>query len=656
MSKRLSSPLRQPWAASALSVAVLGLSACGGGGSSSEASSPAAPDAVLTGVAATGAPMGGARISVVDAKGKTLGTGITRLADGVYSITLSTSAPAGPLMVQARGVDVAGNPQVLHSAVPTVAPAMVANVTPLSNAVVALALGTDPGPVFTAASSSSAALASLAQAKAAGEFLKTLIKSQLSDVKAATTLDLLGDSGFTADKKPHDLLVEGVRVSLAKGSKGEAVLQLANKLQVSLAPEVSVDLAVAKTELAKTTGAAPATAITSTLKATASYAAVMSVLGPLDELGAALNKLIAQGATAETMEGSPLLANYVRNDGRSVIDLANTLAGYAASNWQLGRFQLVGCADDVQAKGTCAKVQVAALVTDSSGAVKHLFSDVVSYTKTPAAGVPAWGLVGNGKALDFQVRALSWMGLEADGSASSGAAGSPSSGVQLALAGQDREGNKLLDSATVQTPGGFSIALADCGQARLCLAPKAGATTATATGAIADTLLQSGTLGWVGGADTLRNAKYVASFMLDGEASTRSAALSGDLPATAPVASRFPTLDGVGASAPLTRAGLTAGLTLKWSAWAEANPDLRLVNARVVIRQADLLTVQDVPVMPRATELALTLTPADPPADPPAAPTDPTTPATPITPAHELWLTALDTGGRQLITRYTLRQ
>ena len=649
MSKRLSSPLRQPLAAGVFSVAVLGLSACGGGGSSTDSSASSAggataptPDAVLSGVAATGAPLGGAFISVLDAKGKTLGSGTTRLADGAYSITLNTKTPTGPLMVQARGVDVAGNPQVLHSAVPTVAAAMVANVTPLSQAVVALALGAEPGPVFNAASTNSAPLANLAQAKAAGEFLKTLIKSQISDVKAtAATLDLLGDAAFSADKKPHDLLVEGVRVTLAKGSKGEPVLQLANKLQVSLAPEVSVDLGLAKAEFAKTTGAAPATAITSTLKATASYAAVMSVLGPLDELGAALNKLIAQGASAETMEGSPLLTNYVRNDGRSVIDLADTLAGYAANNWQLGRFQLVGCADDVQAKGTCAKVQVAALVTDSTGTVKDLFTNVVSYSKTPAAGVPAWGLVGNGKAVDFQVRALSWLGLQADGSPSTGAAGSPSSGVQLALMGQDREGNKLLDSATVQTPGGFSIALAACGQPQPCLAAKAGAITATATGAIADTLLQPASVGWVGGADTLRNAKYVASYTLDDVASTRSAALPGDLPAAAPAAARFPTLDGVGTGTPLTSAKLSAGLVLGWSTWADANPDLRLTNARVVIRQTDLLTVQDLPVMPGATRLTLPAIAGQ---------------ADLAVQAHELWITALDASGRLLVTRYTLFQ
>lgn len=634
--------------------AAAALSACGGGGGSSDSSTAgtstsstaAATDTVLSGVAATGSPLGGARISVVDAKGKSLGTATTRLTDGSYSISLGTKLPTGPLMVQAAGTDAAGNPQVLHSAVPTVASTMVANITPLSDASVALALGGDPRPVFANASSNASALAGLAQAKVAAEFLKTLIKSQLTDVKLTNgaTLDLLGDASYTADKKPQDLLVEAVRVSLGKGSKGETQLQLTNKLQVSLTPEVTVDLALAKTELAKATGAAPANAITSTLKATASYAAGLSTMGNMDDLGAALNKLIAQGSSAATFEASPLLAAYARHDGRTGADVAALMERYAAKNWQLGRFLVTGCADEVQAKGTCAKVQVAAQVSDSSGVVSDLFSDVLTYNKTPAAGVPAWGLVGNGKSIDFQVRASSWLGLEADGGTSSGAAGTPSSGVVLAVKGQDATGADLIDSATVQTPGGFSIAMASCGQPRLCLATKAGATSATATGALADNLLQPASVGWVGGADTLRGAKYVVSYTLNDVAETRAALLPGDLPATAPAASRFPILDGVGISAPLTRIGVNAGLAMDWTTWAAANPDLRLTHARVVIRQVGQLTVREVPVMPGATKLTL-----------PAVSAVTGKAATAVL-AHELWLTALDSSGRQLVTRYTLLQ
>jgi hypothetical protein len=646
-------PLLHP-RASLLSLAAMALlTACGGGGggssdgaSSSNSSTAAATDTVLSGVAATGSPLGGARISVVDAKGKSLGTATTGFTDGRYSINLGTKLPTGPLMVQVTGVDAAGNPQVLHSAVPTVASAMVANITPLTDASVALALGGDPRPVFANASSSASALASLAQAKVAAEFLKTLIKSQLTDVKLtnAATLDLLGDGTYTADKKPQDLLVEAVRVSLGKGSKGEAQLQLAGKVQVSLAPEVTVDLGLAKTELAKATGAAPATAITSTLKATSSYAAVLSTMGTMDDLVAALNKLIAQGSSASTLEASPLLAAYTQNDGRTAADLAALLERYASKNWQLGRFLVTGCADDVQGKGTCAKVQVAAQVTDSSGVVTDLFSDVLSYSKTPAAGVPAWGLAGNGKSLPFQVRAASWLGLEADGGASTGAAGTPSSGVVLGLAGQVGSGSSVIDSATVQTPGGFSIALASCGQPLLCLTTKAGATTATATGALADNLLQPATVGWVGGTDTQRNAKYVASYSINDVAETRSALLPGELPATAPAASRFPILDGVGISAPLTRIGLNAGLAMDWTAWAAANPDLRLANARAVVRQVGQITVRDVPVMPGLTKLTL-----------PAVSAVTGKNATAVL-AHELWLTAVDASGRQLVTRYTLLQ
>jgi len=116
--------------------------------------------------------------------------------------------------------------------------------------------------------------------------------------------------------------------------------------------------------------------------------------------------------------------------------------------------------------------------------------------------------------------------------------------------------------------------------------------------------------------------------------------LPSDLPADAPADSRFPALGGVGSSTPITSASLGTGLALNWSAWAEANPDLRLANARAVIHQTGVLTVRDVPVMPGTTQLTL-----------PAI----TGKAGVAVQESELWLTALDTDGRLLMTRYRLQ-
>ena len=592
--------------------------------------------------------MSNAQVSVIDAKGGLLGTASARSVDGAYSMTLNTRTPTGPLLLQARGVDAAGLPQVLHSSVAVPAAAMVANLTPLSDAVVALAMGTDPRTVFANPLGNSSALAGLVNVKAAGEFLKSIIKSQITDLKIAnaTALDLLGDPSFSADKSASDLLVDSLRVTLGKGNKGEAQLQLANKLAVSLAPEVVIDLAVAKTELAKTTGAVTgaATAITSSAKATASYSKVLALLGPLDEPVAVLNKMIAQGASAAVFTASPALASYTRHDGRVGAELAALLASYSSKNWQLGRFQITGCADDKPIAGTCDRVQVAALVSDHSGKVTDLFNDVLAYTAKPAIGATAWGLMGNGKPVLFSVNPASWLAYQADGTLSTnlggGPATNPSAGVQLRLQAQSSSGSALLASATVQTPGGFSIPLAGCGQPLLCLSAKAGATAVEANGGLTDTLLQPADVSWVGGADTLRNARYLATFSIGGATDTRSAVMMAEVPTSLPATGRYPALDGVSATRPVSWANPGGGQALTWSVWADDNPGLRMTRLRVVVAQTGQLTVRDAAVLPGVMSLSL-----------PAVTLKPNAKVL----SAELWLTAQDSAGRLWLTRYAVQ-
>ena len=74
---------------------------------------------------------------MLDGKGASIGTGTTHGSDGSYRITLPTSAPTGPLFVQVAGLDAAGSPQLMFSAVPTVTANMVAHLTPLTTATVA---------------------------------------------------------------------------------------------------------------------------------------------------------------------------------------------------------------------------------------------------------------------------------------------------------------------------------------------------------------------------------------------------------------------------------------------------------------------------------------------------------------------------------------
>ncbi len=647
-------------------VLALALTACGGGGGGGDSSSggsgstpdatPVAPGSsvsyasapTLSGVAATGAPLTAATINVVDGKGVAVGSATTSAVDGSYSLTLSAKSLTVPLMVQVRGMDAAGTPRVLHSAVPAMSAAsaaMVANVTPLTDAVVALGLGVDPAPVFAAASSNAPALTNLGNAAAAAAtFFKTLIKTQLTDLKFtnAATLDLLGDSTFTANKSAQDLLVESVRVSLGKGNAGTAQLRMGNKILPTLAQEVLVDLTTAQTELLKTAGT-PATAIGSTLKATTSPTATLANLGTLDNLGAALNSLIAQAPDAVALSSASLLSVYDVNDSRTKADLAVKLASYAAKNWQFGRFQITGCADTTISGGLCNRVLVAAPISDSSGTIVDLFADAVSYNKTSTTG-SVWNLIGNGRKLGINVYPLAFLALNADASTSTAISPNPGVGIQVEIQAKSNATPpaQLLSTAIVQMPSNYSIPFAYCGQVLMCISGTPGATLLTPTGGIGDTALQQASVGWIGSADSISGAKYVASYTLSGAsaAETRNLYLRAEVLAGIPNA-RFPALDGLSSTVPLRSGELLTGRALKWASWAAANPDMRLLSIRTVLSDgvsAPLVTDTAAPLPPSTTLALPGLT-----LDPSFVPTQ-----------YEVWLGAMDSSGRRYYTRYTL--
>ncbi|WP_422016865.1 hypothetical protein [Roseateles sp.] len=631
----------------ALSLLVLTLASCGGGGGGGDASATTptlTTPPTLRGVAATGAPLVNATVTVVDGQGKAVGTATTHAAEGSYSVTLSVNNPAAPLFIQARGMDAGGHMQVLHSTVPTIAATMVGHVTPLTNAIVALALGTEPAPVFANASGSAAQLTQMATATtAASDFLKTLIKTQLTDLKFTTpaAVDLLADPAFAANKGALDLLVESVRVDVLRNASNVPVLQIANKFLAGSPAEVVVELPTAQTELLKT-GGTPANAITSTLKAATSATTLLGTLPGMDDLGAALNQLIAQGQTSATLLASPLLTGYDKHNSRVKADLANLLAGYAAANRQFGRFQLLGCADEAPATGNCARVLVGAVISDSTGTVVDLFADALSYNKS-ATTTNKWNLVGNGRKLGLAVHPLAFAALNADGSAVTATAASPNPGIglQVEIQAQTLDPTapvQLLSAATVQLPNGFSIPFAFCGRPLLCVSAVTGATSATPTGGVDDLAIKRAAVGWVGTADSVRGARYPINYTVAGTTETRNAYLRVDVLA-APVAARFPALAGVTTTQPLRAADLqSATYALDWTSWATANRDMRVIEIkRVFTPVGGTPTVVDtaVPLPPKTTA---TLG-AD------YAPTE--------AGKTELWLQAIDSQGRRFHTRYT---
>ena len=622
----------------AITAALLLQAACGGGGDSSPPAATTGTSAGttasstitarLSGVAALGAPMAGARLQVVDATGTLVGSTTTNAADGSFALTLQPAT--GPLLLQAVGTDAAGQPLVLHGAVPALGTAVVANVTPLSDAILAVALGAEPRTVFAAAKDKTSALQSLATLTAASDFIKSLVKTNLSDAKTGDTkkLDLLNDATFSAAKTGVDLALETLVVGYGVGSKGGVQLQLSNKLS-GVPAEVTVDLETAKVELAKATGGAPATAITSTLKATTSPTTLMATLGLLDDLVAAINKAIAEGGAADSAAVTGLLAKYTQHNGATSDAVAARIADWATKKMQLGRLQVTGCADEVIAKTGCSRVLVAARVNDAAGMQAESFADAVGYD---VRALPKWQLMGNGQISSTAANAVAWRALAADGTAAVAGASLPLVGVQIQV-------GATVAAATVQTPGGYALSQVPCARTSLCIALNSGDTEVAATGALADNTVFSTVSLWLGAADLALNARYkVNLFAADGSTVARTATLRGAF-GSVPDSARFPVLDAISASQPLPGTALLSATTLAWSGWAAANPDLRVVFLRSVITDsAGAATIVD--LQPKTWESTSVDLPQ------PEVPSD--------IAGMTLWMAAVDAAGRWYYTSYTL--
>ncbi|WP_188567153.1 hypothetical protein [Undibacterium terreum] len=610
-------PLHQDLALKKISTSLslcglLVLAACGGGGGGSSSTTPTTPTTpvippvtslTITGVAATSAPLVAANIKVVDAKGAAVSLvdanggsipyGTTNTADGSYRLNLSSSGITMPLLIQAAGRDVTGNSVILYSMLQATTSPTIANITPLSTAVVAEILGANPRSVFNNAASNASSIALLSNATmlaAASTHIKTIVAANLTDAKITNTktLDFFQDATFVTNKTLLDVALEGLTVRIAKDSNGNDQLQISNKFAIPGLPDVTVDLATAKTELAKTTGTTLANAVKSTAKTTV-VTSPLATASTMDNLTIALNKAIAQGSAASAFSGyiataampapgSSGTGTYTYN-GRSAAALTAKLAGYAANNYQLSKLQIMGCADTPSTPlKACVYFQVGATVSDNSGKTVDLFYDTVTYNKTSTS----WTFSGNGRNTSTEVYPLAYASYGMDGSLTSGST-NPSVGVEIAIVGESPPGTKSMDGAIVQLLSGYSVPFAYCGGTYLC-ASSSPSVPASATGELKDFLLQQPALGWIGSKDGQAGAKYVISTTAANASATQN--LSVYLPASVPsdyVTSQFPALDGVSASNPVVPAALIAGTNLNWANWAAANPDSHVFMLRFII-------------------------------------------------------------------------
>jgi len=604
----------------------------------------------------------GAAVKLTDVNGNAIPYAVTNVADGSFTLYLTTGTPTLPLFIEAAGTDGTGTPVVLHSLLQSTTAPVVANITPLTDAVVAELLGANPLTIFQSAASNAKLLANLGNSSmvsAAAAQIIGIVGANLNNAKISSpsTLNLFQDATFTTNKLGVDATLEGLRIQIVKDVTGADQLQLSNRFVPIQSPEVTVNLATAETQLGKGSSGNLASAITSSTAKTTVATSTLSNISSLDTLTVAINNLIGQRAGASisqttfaplmsaspTQPSPPLTTGtgpYFYN-GRNATQLEQLLSNYSANNYQLSSMQITGCIDDpIPSKG-CINFAVSSVVTDTTGKLVDVFSDGVTFNKSTT---PNWTISGNGRYTTLGVYPVAYAVFGLNGSLTNLPTVNPAVGVQVNIQSQDSNGAQIAGNSEVQIPSGQSVPFAYCSMSVLCIWPTP-SILPTATGDLSDTLLQQPTLGWLGSVDAQQGAKYIITyqgwlgFTVQGPNtnSTANAYLPAAPPAS-PAQSVFPAIDGVTSGAPLTGTSIASGFTISWLNWANANPNMRVISVRtVIVSTGSPSVITDTPI-PLGNVTSIRVNPA-------------TLPAGFTPTSYEVWIGAVDNLGRRFYTQ-----
>jgi hypothetical protein len=235
------------------------LVSCGGGGGGTPATTSAADTTLsFTGVAAVGAPMANATITVRDAAGATFTT--TADALGAYSFT--NIAAKAPLQLQASAT--MGTTDVTHFAlVPALDANKRANISPLTTAVAALVSSTDTPAAMTA---SAIAAMSASDISKATTNVNTVIAPMLAALNLPSSYNPV-TSALTANGQGADLMLDHLSVKVRSSG-----VTIANKMAVTAATEDST--AANGSSLSKTLSTVPAALPSATITTTDGFDAL----------------------------------------------------------------------------------------------------------------------------------------------------------------------------------------------------------------------------------------------------------------------------------------------------------------------------------------------------------------------------------------------
>ncbi|KQU78460.1 hypothetical protein ASE08_03930 [Rhizobacter sp. Root16D2] len=278
----------------------------------------------LTGLAAAGAPLADAVVTLKDAEGR--GLVVTAAADGSFRFA-DVGTYKAPFLLTAKGT-LGGASVELH------APVLVGetngahvNVTPLTELITALALGTAPGETFDPA------LLTAPKLQSAQASVQALLRAVLDAMGVASTVDLR-TAVFAADHSGLDRALDAIRIE--RSAAGYTVTSVVGDSSTDLdpaAPQAATPLAFdggSATQLGTALNALPAIrtrlqALTALFKATTPAAADLKALFTADFLHTGLD---ADDFAAFLRK--PLYVNASFDNPRilSVIDDSNVVVGY----------------------------------------------------------------------------------------------------------------------------------------------------------------------------------------------------------------------------------------------------------------------------------------------------------------------------------------
>ena len=196
------------------------LAACGGGQDAASAppAPPPPPATALSGTVAVGAPITGGTLRILDATGTVVAHDIAIDADGHYSVPAVTGT--APWRLEACGY-AGANWRCIYSVAQSLG---TANVTPLTSALVTLAMGDTPDALMR----DGAALPSADALAAAQQQLQDGLSSTLTDAGITGSLDFTTGTLSAGTRTGYDRVLDAVAVTT--GTDDGAFVQLSPRM------------------------------------------------------------------------------------------------------------------------------------------------------------------------------------------------------------------------------------------------------------------------------------------------------------------------------------------------------------------------------------------------------------------------------------------